>query len=390
MSARLFDVLIVGAGPSGSECARTLGKSGARVLLLDKKRAGWHKPCGGGISELALRRYGVPLSLAYPTAGVRIFDGEGSASIAPLPFYDVRRNHFDEFLSGDAAAAGVEVHLGSLIQKLVRTDDGFEVETPEGSCHARYLVGADGFSSTVRERLFPEKLDATTAAIALEYWFEWDHGIRHLDFYVEPELLPLGYAYAFPKDDRTITIGIAGLEIADPRALLDELLELPRYRAMRGPGARTAVHGARIPYRPLSNLRAGRLLLCGDAAGLNTPIAFAGLPIALKSGRAAGTAIAAALRTGSDDPLADYTSAKLAEESWSFRACHVYWRHLCQTGTLMDWPAFFLAASNNPAEELVMRVTWGMLKTLSERLDLPRLRKYEERGSIDLSTAAAT
>jgi len=31
-----------------------------------------------------------------------------------------------------------------------------------------------------------------------------------------------------------------------------------------------------------------------------------------------------------------------------------------------------------------------MLKTLSERLDLPRLRKYEERGSIDLSTSAAS
>jgi geranylgeranyl reductase family protein len=384
MSTKSYDVIIVGAGPSGAQCARVLASSGARVLMLDKKRSGWHKPCGGGVSEIALRNHEIPLSFAFATEGVRIVDGAGAASVAPIPFYDVRRNELDEFLSGDAAARGAEVRLETMVQSLARTDEGFAVETKDGTYHASYLVGADGFTSTVRDRLFSEKIDVRAAAIAIEYWFEHDHGVRHLDFYIEPELLPLGYAYAFPKDPRTIAVGIAGLEIERPRELLDRFFELPRYRALAGPNPHVAVHGARIPYKPLSRLREGRLLLTGDAAGLNTPIAFAGIPIALVSGRILGRLLSEAIRTKSDAPLDGYTLDAVAAESSAFRACHAYWRYLTHEGRLPSFEEFFAETTRDPSDQMILYVTWDMLQKLSGSLDLARLRAYAETGTIDL------
>src|SRR5258708_27903651 len=49
-----FDVIVVGAGPSGTAAAFRLKRLGYRVLLLDKQRFPRVKPCGGGISIKAL------------------------------------------------------------------------------------------------------------------------------------------------------------------------------------------------------------------------------------------------------------------------------------------------------------------------------------------------
>jgi geranylgeranyl reductase family protein len=376
MESSGYDVIIVGAGPSGAECARVLGECGARVLLLDKKRPGWHKPCGGGISERALRLFDVPLSLAFETAGVRVFDRRGRPAAAPIPFYDVRRDRFDEFLARDAAARGVEVRLEAAVRELRRTADGFEVEARGETFRASYLVGADGFSSTVRERLFGERLDTRCAAVAIEGWYEWDHGERHLDFFIEPELVPLGYAYAFPRDDRTIAIGIAGLEIDRPREVLGCLLALPRYARLTGGREPAAVHGARIPYRPLSRVREGRLLLCGDAAGLNTPLIFAGIPIALRSGHIAGALLGEAIRRGDDGPLAGYTLSAIAAASWSFRACHAYWDHLVARGEPPGVLPFLVETCRSAREILGLYVSWRMLNRMSASIDPERVRRF--------------
>jgi len=46
-----YDVIICGAGPAGSTCARFLAGQGAEVLLLDKAVFPRPKICGGGLTR---------------------------------------------------------------------------------------------------------------------------------------------------------------------------------------------------------------------------------------------------------------------------------------------------------------------------------------------------
>jgi len=71
------DVLVVGAGPAGSACARTLAAAGREVLLVDQHAFPRDKVCGDGLipdAHAALRRLGVldeVMSLARSVRHVR-------------------------------------------------------------------------------------------------------------------------------------------------------------------------------------------------------------------------------------------------------------------------------------------------------------------------------
>jgi flavin-dependent dehydrogenase len=56
-----FDVAVVGAGPAGSTTAYRLARAGVRVALLERARFPRDKPCGGGLTERALRE--LPVSV---------------------------------------------------------------------------------------------------------------------------------------------------------------------------------------------------------------------------------------------------------------------------------------------------------------------------------------
>ena len=53
--ALIYDAIVVGAGPAGAILAYLLGKSGLRVLLLEKANLPRYKTCGGGLTFKAIR-----------------------------------------------------------------------------------------------------------------------------------------------------------------------------------------------------------------------------------------------------------------------------------------------------------------------------------------------
>ena len=111
-----------GAGPAGSTAARTLARSGARVLLLDKAKFPRDKPCGGGVtfradeaSELDLAPvtereiYGVRVSV---NMGAR-FDRTSPRLLARM----TQRSRLDEYLVEQAACAGADFRDGAAVRR---------------------------------------------------------------------------------------------------------------------------------------------------------------------------------------------------------------------------------------------------------------------------------
>ena len=52
----MYDVIISGAGPSGSQCAEVIAKAGYNVALIEKN-TNWRKPCGGAVHSSVLDLY---------------------------------------------------------------------------------------------------------------------------------------------------------------------------------------------------------------------------------------------------------------------------------------------------------------------------------------------
>ena len=50
MARETVDVIIVGGGPAGSSCARTLVRGGAQVAIVDRATFPRVKLCGGWVS----------------------------------------------------------------------------------------------------------------------------------------------------------------------------------------------------------------------------------------------------------------------------------------------------------------------------------------------------
>jgi geranylgeranyl reductase family protein len=109
------DVLVVGAGPAGSACARILADAGRAVLLVDQHDFPRDKICGDGLipdAHAALRRLGAydeVAARAQPVAHVRCVATRGGFVDVPGTLSVLPRKQLDELLVRHAERAGARL-----------------------------------------------------------------------------------------------------------------------------------------------------------------------------------------------------------------------------------------------------------------------------------------
>ncbi|UAL12746.1 NAD(P)/FAD-dependent oxidoreductase [Caulobacter segnis] len=160
-----FDVLVIGAGAAGMMCAIEAGKRGRSVLVIDHAKAPGEKIriSGGGRCNFtntgasihnflsanpkfalsALRRY-------RPRDFVALVERYGIAyhekTLGQL-FCDGSAMQIITMLLTEMKAAGVQLRLLTGVEKVARTDAGFEVSLSSGDVRCRSLVVASGGKS---------------------------------------------------------------------------------------------------------------------------------------------------------------------------------------------------------------------------------------------------
>ncbi len=171
-----YDVIIVGAGPTGSAAAIRLAQRApqlaARTLVLDKAVFPRKKLCGGGVTQHAwdlLRALNVSLDVpAYPVHHVRLVYGKLDATLHWRNLFRVvQRDEFDAALVRAAQTRGIQVRQGITVRDIVRADAGMLLKTDAGELRAHVVLGADGAKSIVRQKLGLRRADRVSRLVEI-------------------------------------------------------------------------------------------------------------------------------------------------------------------------------------------------------------------------------
>jgi geranylgeranyl reductase family protein len=212
-------VLIIGAGPAGSACARTLARAGVDVLLVDQHPPGRDKTCGDGLipdAHQALARLGLldeVMRRAQPVAHVGCIGPRGGRIDVPGSLAVLPRKELDALLLQAAQDAGARFEQarfeapleegGRVVgARLKRGDEFVDVR-------ARWVVLATG--------AVPKALTAagmcerhTPSGVALRGYVRAPQmvgKIKALEVVWDKAVRP-GYGWIFPAPDGHFNIGV--------------------------------------------------------------------------------------------------------------------------------------------------------------------------------------
>lgn len=344
--SHVFDVAIVGGGPSGSATAYWLAAAGWDVCLIEKKVFPREKTCGDGLtprSVFQLQQMGLESQVAangHKYHGLRSFGFGAKVEMAwpehptfPNYGYSITRFALDGLVAEHARSAGATLINGAeavdLIQPSEPRDGGLRgcagvvVKDKEtGDVHdivSRVVVVADGQNSRMGRELGVTRRKEWPMGLALRGYYTSE---RHAEDWIESHLdirspegaVVPGYGWIFPLGDGRVNVGV-GLLSTDRSWKGVNTTKLQDYFVAQtadawGFSEETScgpATGGRLPMGLALGPRVGpNTLAVGDAAGTINPFNGEGIAYGYETGRLAAGVIGDALNADDLSRLALY------------------------------------------------------------------------------------
>lgn len=292
------DVLVVGGGPAGLTTAIACRRRGLSVYVVDRAKPTLDKACGEGLMPdglAILEDLGVPSGAVggHPFHGIRYLEGDllAEGRFPGPPGMGVRRTQLHDALVQRAEACGVEVRWGCRATGLRQTAHAVTLDLQgEPSLTGRWLVGADGLRSKVRQW-------ADMGRVTVEGPRHRRFGIRrHYRLAPWSDCVDVHWAdgreaYVTPVGPQTV--GVAILWQGAPSGFDAQLKSFPRLaKRLDGAQAASRDRGSGPLQQPVRSVQRGRVALVGDASGYLDAITGEGLSLAFHQSVALAGALA--------------------------------------------------------------------------------------------------
>lgn len=347
-----FEVLIIGAGPSGIAAAITLAKAGLEVVVLERGEYAGAKNVYGGIlftHQLlkllpdALDDAPMERSVTRRRFGALTSDG---AEVALDLKVDAWRNkpynhtmtalrgRFDRWFADQAEGLGAQVFAGYMVSELIIEDGrvrGVKVQPGDEEFRAKVVISGEGAHAFLARQagLMPqvlpprhmitnvkEVIGLPKEKIEDRFLLEDMEGVA-MEYFGAPVQGMFGMGFIYTNEE-SVSIGL-GLTIHDlmgSKKTLNDLLEhfknLPTIRKLIEGGETLEYQAHMIPeygYDHLPKMTMPGLVLVGDTAGLvNASVYHEGTNLAMGSGIIAAETILEAKEKGMDIGAAEALS----------------------------------------------------------------------------------
>ncbi|MBF6347737.1 MULTISPECIES: FAD-dependent oxidoreductase [Nocardia] len=312
MSTPDIDVIVVGAGPVGLTAAIVLADLGHRVRIVDNQAAGANTSRAAVVHSRTLELlepYGVvPALTARGLPIPRFTIRDRDRTLISVPFdglptaypYTLMISQADteKILLERATELGIVVARPATVAAIVQGNNSVTATLSGGErISARYLIGADGMHSTVREQA---GIGFTGGSYAESFGLA---DIRLTGGIPRDEVIlyfsPAGLVVVAPlPDDMYRVVAVAQDAPHDPdTGFVQRLLDDRGPRAV--PGVVTeVVWGSRfrVHHRLADSFRRGRILLAGDAAHVHSPAGGQGMNLGIEDAVTTGRTLSRVLR----------------------------------------------------------------------------------------------
>ncbi len=296
----MYDLIIVGGGPSGSAAGRIAGKMGINTLLIEKEEHPRYKPCGGALSDHAISYldFELPEDICeWDINGARVFY-KGRVIEASKDYRVstvVTRSKLDKFLLDRAGETGIEIHFREKVTDIQEFNDRVEVHTGAAVYSSKYLIIAEG-SQGMLSRKVRRKDKKSEYGMCVVTEVPQDNGLidRRLSNLIELhfDAAEKGYGWVFPHNGY-YSVGLGGFahRISRPKQALSAFLK------RNGFDGSLKSKGHVIPSGGVQRkLNSSRILLAGDAAGFVDAFSGEGLAYAIRSGQLAAEVVVRSLQ----------------------------------------------------------------------------------------------
>lgn len=277
-----WDVLIVGAGPTGCFAAEHIAKHGFKVLILEENDViGEPLQCSGLVSHRTIKLTRCEKLILNRLKGANLYSPDGKLmKLAGTRSYAfaIDRVSLDQELAQRAQKAGAELLLCAKVTNFKRHGRGIMVEFRRDgttlTAATKLLIGADGANSLVARwaGLYQptEKIKMFAAEVKLQNPFP-----EMVEVFVGSDIAPGWFGWIIPIDEKTARIGTgsssANMSI---RKNVERFLSVysKRFNGIKI----TRETGGLVPIGIVQN-HTSNIMLVGDAACQTKPISGGGL-----------------------------------------------------------------------------------------------------------------
>jgi geranylgeranyl reductase len=275
---KIFDVIIVGAGPAGLRCAEILSSEKLSILILEKNSVVGEKVCAGGITRKGFQMLGIPDEIIQHKVievGLHSKHYKNYNKWPEPVMYTVNRREFGAWQLRRLLESRVEIKLNTKVTEIKPNS----VLTENEEFGFRFLVGADGTNSLVRRYL---KVPCEKVLASVQYIIPQKNTSASMGIFLNAKYFHSWYAWLFPHKN-SIIVGTC----ADPKYVSGKKMKEKLHAWLKKEGY--DISNAQYQSFPINydyrGIQFDNIFLAGEAAGMASGLTGEGIYQSLVCGQ---------------------------------------------------------------------------------------------------------